>query len=887
MGAGIRRWPLVGREKELNTLTEALGPGGSFLIYGQAGVGKTRLAEEYLAWAEKSGISTARATATVTTGAVPLGAIMHMIPAGIDLHNPIEGLSAFSRALSGMYRNRLVVLIDDLHLLDSTSAIVLRYLLDQRVMQLIGTIRSGESVSDAVGMLIRDSKAHRVDLSELSAEQVEKILQGALGGAVRKHTAQVLHKASGGNPLYLRELVAGAVARQRLTKEGGVWGLVRDGLPKTNKLTELVCSRLEAAGPAGRPVLDLLSLCQNISLHDARVYASEQCLMSLQQAGLIEVVQEHRRTKLSLAHPMYSEVLRARMPALRTRQLLLEQVQRVETYGVRRRDDALHVAAWRLAATGVADPQLLHEAALLAHYAHDYSQVVSLLTAIPDCDHTSHSLSMLGQALSQMGHWTSADAALEKAASRAVEENQRLTVALARSVNSLWGNASVNEAISHNQTHLAASVTSDHRRILTVNEGFIRTVAGQPAKGLPLLETMGNDIRSAPDVDIWLRGAQARSISLALTGRTAEAISWARHAYSMRVMEDEKSLVSQSAVQKVPLILALAEHGSLTEARSLGTSVFNELADSGTVMRAWTAVFTGRAEWLAGRPMTARRWYAEAAILARSMDHVRALQPALSGLAACAAVLGDVRGAQAAIDEHRTAPPVAPGFFSPGEENLGEAWLLCFQGHVTQARAVLLEAADIARGTEHATSEAMFLTDVARLGGATDVSQRLVALAETCESNLVAARARLVAAFALESPAELVEVSDELEEMGAYLLASEACMAGSLAWRRKGNARSATAALQQSLRLASYCEGSSTPLLTSSHVLAPLSRREREVALLAASGTRSKQIAETLNVSVRTVDNHLQHAYSKLGITARSELAALLRPARALDLDRD
>jgi DNA-binding CsgD family transcriptional regulator len=55
-----------------------------------------------------------------------------------------------------------------------------------------------------------------------------------------------------------------------------------------------------------------------------------------------------------------------------------------------------------------------------------------------------------------------------------------------------------------------------------------------------------------------------------------------------------------------------------------------------------------------------------------------------------------------------------------------------------------------------------------------------------------------------------------------------------------------------------------------------LTKREREVATLAARGITSKDIAERLYVSVRTVDNHLGRVYEKLGISSRSELAELL-----------
>ncbi len=55
-----------------------------------------------------------------------------------------------------------------------------------------------------------------------------------------------------------------------------------------------------------------------------------------------------------------------------------------------------------------------------------------------------------------------------------------------------------------------------------------------------------------------------------------------------------------------------------------------------------------------------------------------------------------------------------------------------------------------------------------------------------------------------------------------------------------------------------------------------LTKREREVAVLAAGGITSKDIADRLFVSVRTVDNHLGRVYDKPGISSRAEPAEKL-----------
>ncbi|MEU6485660.1 LuxR C-terminal-related transcriptional regulator [Streptomyces sp. NPDC046887] len=69
------------------------------------------------------------------------------------------------------------------------------------------------------------------------------------------------------------------------------------------------------------------------------------------------------------------------------------------------------------------------------------------------------------------------------------------------------------------------------------------------------------------------------------------------------------------------------------------------------------------------------------------------------------------------------------------------------------------------------------------------------------------------------------------------------------------------------------------PVLRSAELRSALSEREREVADLAAAGLRSRQIAERLFLSHRTVDSHLGSVYRKLGVSSRTALARALGPA--------
>ena len=69
------------------------------------------------------------------------------------------------------------------------------------------------------------------------------------------------------------------------------------------------------------------------------------------------------------------------------------------------------------------------------------------------------------------------------------------------------------------------------------------------------------------------------------------------------------------------------------------------------------------------------------------------------------------------------------------------------------------------------------------------------------------------------------------------------------------------------------------PRRTALHGSYALTAREGQVATLAADGLSNKEIAETLVVTVKTVEWHLKHSYRKLGVSSRGQLADALGPA--------
>ena len=270
---------------------------------------------------------------------------------------------------------------------------------------------------------------------------------------------------------------------------------------------------------------------------------------------------------------------------------------------------------------------------------------------------------------------------------------------------------------------------------------------------------------------------------------------------------------------------------------------------------------------------TAKRWFRETVARSDATGFNGPRAMALAGLAAASGLLGDVDAsgdAVVAMDEVR-------GFdFLRPERELGRAWWLVAAGDVPAACRVLSDAAEDAMSSGHLTSAGWLLHDVARLGRAAEVTERLDRLAGSCASAFLTARADHARALTTLDADALEDVADRMEAMGALLVAAEAAGAAAQASARAGLTRRSHALGTRAATLAGRCEGARTPGLFRSDAVAALTTRESEVAAMAAAGLASRDIAGRLFLSVRTVNNHLQRVYAKLGVASRDELLSRL-----------
>jgi DNA-binding CsgD family transcriptional regulator len=160
-------------------------------------------------------------------------------------------------------------------------------------------------------------------------------------------------------------------------------------------------------------------------------------------------------------------------------------------------------------------------------------------------------------------------------------------------------------------------------------------------------------------------------------------------------------------------------------------------------------------------------------------------------------------------------------------------------------------------------------------------------------ARLARVRGRLETARSNSDAAEVAfaRAVAEIERLPMPFQRAQVELAHGQALRRGGRRRAAAARLQAArdrfaeLRAAPYLERCERELRACG--LAPAKRgdfdftqltaQERAVARLVASGMSNRQVAAELFVSVKTVQFHLTHVYTKLGIGSRAELAARFR----------
>ena len=870
--AGVARWPLVGRSSEIAQLKTSISGRRGAVITGPAGVGKTVLATVGVEFGRALGMSVALVSGTEVARPYPFGAFASLLHRDSDLVGNESHADQLRRYMHELLDDAgprpLLLLVDDAHLLDDGSASLVHQLVLARAATVVACVlssgRAAQPGVDPMVVLWKDFGAARIELGPLDGQAIEDLLSAVLGASVDTVSLRQIAEHSLGDPLFLHELVSGALESGSLREESGSWRL-RGALHPNDRLFELVTARLGNLSDAERHALELTALGEPLAQPALDQLADSEVIARLEDSGLLTSRMAGRRLQVCLAHPVYGDVLRSGISPRRQRLLVRELA---EASGGRRQDDTLLLAQLQLVG-GDGSSDLLVAGAKAARDRRDYALTERLARAAIENGEGFEARLLAAEAAHMSGRHEQAALELSALAKDAAATDERVRLSLLRFDQELALRGTADSSAA--DALLALPLDGVWRDELLARQLCLDGRTSGPAAVIravdPLPETTGERRTS-------LHALLGECLSR--NGRMDQALTYLVPPSGATVRQGS-TVLSEPWSPFADHALTLIGLGRLGEAEELLAAAQEELtAHEGSQESAIVAASLGALRLEQGRVQTAFLQATSAAavfldlslpVSARWCESLSAYALALAGVAPKAT------RALSALD----ALDLPTDRRYEGEVLQARAWACAAGGDMGTARKTLESAVVVGRETGDLLGATRALHGMARMGRARQVVDDMEVLAPQVDGALTATRLAYVRAAADKDSRALAIAADRFEDLGALLYAAESLGESAVHLRRDGASRDAAATQQAAARLLARCEGAVTPFVRAIGARAQLTPAELDTALQATTGSSDKQIAEMMHLSVRTVENRLHRAYQKLGISHRRELAEALR----------
>ncbi|OBI53964.1 LuxR family transcriptional regulator [Mycobacterium sp. E796] len=859
--------PLTGRDSELALVRRALGGAGNHsgvLIAGAAGVGKTWLAREALRRAEASGERTQWLVGTESARALPLGAFIGLL--GEAMSDPLTNVRrVINSFVAQQRRGRVVVGVDDAHLLDGLSALVVHELAQSGGVRLVVTIRTGSDEPDAVTALWKEGLLARLDLEPLSAAATREVIESALGGPIDARCATRFRKLTGGNTLFLRQLLSDQVAAGQMRQVAGVW--IWDGdVAVSPSLSDTVGRQLGRLSPEPAMVIDMLSQCEPLAVDVLCDLVPRRDLAVAESMGLVSVERTAGGLMARLAHPLFGELRRASAGEMYLSSLRGKLAGRLAENADTDMQATVRRALLHLESDLDPEPELYLEAARHAMTLLDLDLADRFATAAARAG-APGAAGVRAMNLVLLGHGVQAEAALRDL----VDGPDGHHWATIRAINLMW-------------------------------------ILSKPADAGVILDGLA----AGPETEAQVAERLAVQACLdAISARCEPAAERARSALAFAALPDLHALLAALA-----LIMAMGALGEVDDLSSVAEQALRRATTSfqASQLRFWFGAVYGRACRLTGRidefVRTAKQLadsardvpglaYANLALLLGNADLVRGavtdaarllheavarvqMHSVTTGLRAASyfalaeahAKLGQAAEANDAAAGARSAVPADYLFMHTGL-SLADGWAMAASGRLSEAVAAAREAAQLARDRGQPTHELACIQAAAQWGDAFGAA-RAAELAEALSLPLADAIALHAKALLGGDGEGLLAASAAYRAIGDKAVAADAAAQASVAFAGSQQHKRALYAAALARELADECGGLCTPALRTPEGI-KLSGRQRDVVELVVAGLSNRQIAEKLVMSVRTVEGHIYRACQRVGAQSREELASIVR----------
>jgi ATP/maltotriose-dependent transcriptional regulator MalT len=659
-------------------------------------------------------------------------------------------------------------------------------------------------------------------------------------------------------------------------------------------LDETALATVESLAAVGRRV----ELRELVALTGLSSDQLAPILERLVQSRLAAEQERGRELTYELAHPLIQEAIYQRMGAARRRGLHRRIGRRLLAAG-RLGEAAAHFA--RSAEVGDDEAiAALRDAVRQAEERGAYREALTILDALVELVPAGDDrwLGVL-EALSWEAEWVvdhraDADALLGIKAMRAIEgmleaspdPASRAAVKFRLASFLGWGTGDLEEAERACAEARSIFEQAGDQRSALLAENELAWIAGLRGDYATMREIAERVVEAADAIDhrfAVIQGLTVTAQASFFRGRFAEAEADHRRAIAIA---REEGKVYRAVIGLSLFACSLATEGRVEEAVGLVEEAKAESpAWRESLLPEWEAIV----HWFAGDFRAALASAQDAAAhLVGELGKRRALGVAFAALSVIEAGQGDEARPQ--LKQVRRALGARDFLCAGHVAGHAEALLAWQEGSPAEALARLRESVERSLGTGAQPFAAIALVDLAELAAEqgeaaflAEAADELEQIARRIDRDLYYGLAALAAgwsgdASAAERAVELLSRTDcrafqarALEAYGRSLadaeradalqraaLVFDACGA---VWRRDRT--------HQRLR---SLGARGWKAIAAAHGPASLSRRERQVARLAAEGRTASEIAEQLFISKRTVESHLAHVYAKLGVRSRLDL---------------
>ncbi|GAA3815699.1 LuxR family transcriptional regulator [Streptomyces coacervatus] len=892
--AGAGELSFYGRGPQLkameNRLRESRGGASRLVVVeGPPGIGKTALVRRFLRTADR--VRVLEASGAENETALAYGVLTQLLrQTAVGEYAPrpqdepgVAGARLLALADQIPADTVIVVVIDDAHWADAPSldalTFVLRRLQCEPVLTLLAVHGPEEAqLPKGMGKLLADDETLRLTLDGLTAEQTGALCARLLPTRLPPHAVGRLHAHTRGNPLHLRALLREV--------EPEVLASSDSPLPAPRSYQSLVRDRLAHCDPPARDLVAAASvLGLRATLHRvAQLAGLENPLPAVEQAvgqGLLDEYTAGGPPELAFPQPLiqaavYHLLGPARRAALHTRAVQASKDTASRTW---------------------------HQ--LLAGRSPDPALVADLATG--------------ARRQAAAGHWSRA-ASMAAHASRLATtrpERERLTVEAA---DALLCDGRVEEAADLVRSLPGDAARAAHRYA----HGHLAFVRGETPSARLLLDDAWRHCDPALDPALARRIAERLAYVCLIQGEAAAAVRWAQRAGGLPPVPFTCGMLRYAQLAALGLTGA-AEEG-IARAAGLPESVLVQSGDVDLLLgrsalrlgsddlegsradlrsaaplcrsgpapqRAMAQLLLGETELRLGNWDVALREL-ESAAQTTAARGLAWLEPvAHADLAGALALRGLTERAAEYLARARASSGYGHGASGFAHVARAQAQLAAARGapdEVASALLPLLERESAAE-TVVAPWRDLLVDALTALGEHRQAERILDGLdAPTAHRGrhsqlAAAARARGTLLAARRSPAaaewSFRKAIGHAEQVPDPFNRARVHLAYGVFLRRAGKRTDAAGQLRRALRTftelgaapsAAHCERELAAIGGAIVPDSPLTPQELAIARLATSGLTNRQIARHLVLSVKTVEFHLSHAYTKLGITSRMGL---------------